>query len=70
MSTNGLEIEIPYFLGKRFLYLTKICCASSTTEEGEGATTSGAVKFPEDFFLVVLLNMGDGGLALDIEIKP
>ena len=70
MNTNELDIEIPYLSVHRCLYLSKILFRFSPAEGGGGTTFSGAVGFPEDFLLVVLLNMGEGGLAREMKIEP
>ena len=54
-KTDKLNISIPYFCVQRCLYLSKILFRFSPAEGGGGTTLSGAVGFPEDFLLVVLL---------------
>ena len=54
-NTDELDISIPYLFVQRCLYLTKILFRFSPAEGGGGTTLSGAVGFPEDFLLVVLL---------------
>ena len=70
MNTDGLDIAIPYLSVHRCLYLSKILFRFSPTGGGGGTIFSAVVEFLEDFFLVVLLKIGDGGLALEMEMEP
>ena len=69
-QTNELDIAIPNLSVHRCLYLSKILFRFSPPGGRGGTTFSGTVEFLEDFILVVLLKIGDGGLALEMEMEP